>query len=216
MAETKKNNSKKNTNTKKNNTIKNNNVKKNNDKVTKEVKVAKEVKEVKKDTKERVEEKVQKEQPGFVKSHLTDLILIAAAVVVVVIGIVAVSKNSASEDAGYLKELSYKQYTEMQNSGEKFVLVVESATCVHCQNFMPVLKKFANKNKVNIYYIDLNELSQDDYTNFTSSNTFFKENKEWGTPTTIVITGTEVSDSLVGETDENTLKEFMQKNELMG
>jgi len=204
MAETKKNNTKKNTNTKKNN-----NVKKNNKKPVEKVK------EVKKDTEQKVVKETKKE-PGFVKTHLTDIILIAVAVIVVVVGIIAVAKSSSKADQEYLKELNYNQYVEKQESGETFALVVESATCSHCQNFMPVVKKFANANEINIYYIDLNELSQDEYTKFTSSNTFFEENKEWGTPTTIILTGKTASDSLVGETTEAALKEFFQKNELMG
>ena len=208
MAETKKNNAKKNTNTNNNNIKKNNNVKRDNEKVIKEVK------EVKKVTEEKVV-KESKKEAGFVKTHLTDIILIAAAVVIVIVGIVAVSKNGSNKEE-YLVELNYKQYVEMQESNEKFPFIIESATCSHCQNFMPVVKKFANKNEVTIYYIDLNKLSQEDYESFVASNTFFEENENWGTPTTIILTGREVSDSLVGETDENTFKEFLQKNELMG
>ena len=70
MAETKKNNTKKNTNTKKNN-----NVKKNNKKPVEKVK------EVKKVTEQKVVKEAKKEH-GFVKEHLTDLILIAVAVIV--------------------------------------------------------------------------------------------------------------------------------------
>lgn len=205
MAETKKNaNSKKKPNAKKNN-----NVKKDNKKAVEKVK------EVKKVTEKKVEEKVKKE-PGFIKTHLTDIILIAVAVIVVIVGIIAVSKNSADEEKGYLVELNYKQYTEKQESGETFPVVIESATCGHCQNFMPVVKRVANKNEVYVYYIDLDKLSQDEYTGLVASNNFFEKNEDWGTPSTIVLTGKDASDSLIGETDESTLKEFLQKNKLMG
>ena len=204
MAETKKNNTKKNTNTKKKN-----NVKKNNKKPVEKVK------EVKKVTEQKVVKEIKKE-PGFVKEHLTDIILVAVAVIVVVVGIIAVSKSSAKEDLGYLVELDYNKYTEMQESGETFPVVIESATCSHCQNFMPVVKKVANKNETYIYYIDLNQLSEDEYNSLLESNTFFEENEDWGTPTTLVLTGKDASDSLVGETSAADLEAFLEKNELMG
>lgn len=213
MAETKKNtNSKKNNGTKKstNTKSKNTTVKKDTKKVNDTVKESKKVTE-----KVVVEEKKKvKKEDSFIMKHLTDIMLVAAAVIVVIIGAVALgNKGNSVED--YLVKLNYNQYVDMQNSGEAFAFIVESATCVHCQNFMPVVKKFANNNEVYVYYIDLNELSEEDYTAFLQSNTFFEENENWGTPTTLIINGHEVSDSLVGETTEDKFKEFLVKNGIM-
>lgn len=213
MAETKKK-----TNSKKSTTVKKSTDNKKSTNVKKETKKVVESKAEKNKTEEVVVEKNEtKKNDSFFKKHLVDIILIVAAVVVVIIGIFAASKgDSSSKDEGYLVELNYDQYVDMQNSGEKFAFIVESATCVHCQNFMPVAKKVANENEVYVYYIDLNNLSEEEYTNFTTSNSFFEENEEWGTPTTLVLTGRDVSDSLVGETTEDAFIEFLTNNELMG
>jgi len=212
MAETKKNtNSKKNNSTKKstNTKGKNTTVKKNTNKVNDTVKESKKVTE-----KVVVEEKKNvKNEDSFARKHFTDIMLVAAAVIVVIIGVVALGNKGSSEN--YLVKLSYNQYVDMQESGEPFAFIVESATCVHCQNFMPIVKKFVNKNEVYVYYIDLNELSEEDYTAFLQSNTFFEENEKWGTPTTLIVTGHEVSDTLVGETTEDKFKEFLVNNGIM-
>ncbi len=164
--------------------------------------------------KEEKKEETVKNTDSFMKKHLVDVILIVAAVAVVIIGIVGFANNSSKEN--YLVELNYSQYEDMIKSGEKFAFIVESANCSHCKSFMPVVKKFVNKNSIYVYYIDLTTLSDTEYQSLLSSNSFFKENSDnWGTPTTMIMTGDQVSDTLVGESTETDFEAFLKENGIM-
>jgi predicted bacteriocin transport accessory protein len=186
--------------------------KKINEKVVKENKVIKEELEVKEE--KVLEEKKTTEEIPFVKKHLTDILLIGGALILIIIGIISFSKENNSEN--YLIELTYDQYVDMMESGERFAFIVESATCSHCQNFMPIVKKFVNKNEVYVYYIDLTTLSEDDYALLLESNSFFIDNADdWGTPTTIILEGSTAINSLVGETTEDEFETFLIDNEIM-
>lgn len=209
-----------------NNKTKKNTVKE--EKKDKEVKIVEETIEetVKEETQEeeivKKEEKIKKEEKNkennnFVKKHLSDIILVGLAVVLVLIGLLCFNGNESNKDAeSNLVELTYSEYTDLINTGEPFVFIVERTTCSHCANYMPVAEKFANSNDVKIYYIDTDTLTEEEFTSLQSSNSFFIENAEdWGTPTTMVVKGNEVLDTLVGESDKAGLKQFLEKNGIM-
>ena len=118
---------------------------------------------------------------------------------------------SLSGEAG-LHKLSYTEYQEKIDNDEEFVFIVERTTCSHCQNFMPVAEKFAKDNNVPMYYIDTDEMEQSDWSKLEKSNTFFKKNSgNWGTPTTIVLAGSESVDTIEGETDSASLLKLYKK-----
>ena len=48
-------------------------------------------------------------------------------------------------------------------------------------------------------------------SSLSESNSYLKRN-QWGTPTTLVLVGENVVDSLEGETDEEALLEFFEEN----
>ena len=149
------------------------------------------------------------------KIKKTDIALVLGVIIVIVIGCFAMKGTKAkveydlpltlSGEAG-LHKLSYAEYQEKIDNNESFVFIVERTSCSHCQNFMPVAEEFANSNKVPMYYIDTDEMEQADWTKLEKSNSFFKKNSgNWGTPTTIVLAGSEALDDISGETDSDSL-----------
>jgi predicted bacteriocin transport accessory protein len=160
------------------------------------------------------ETKNENKKDSFIKKHITDVLLIAGALILVIIGIVCFKNDQNKEN--YLVELNYDQYVDMINSGEKFTFIVERATCTHCQNFMPVVKKFVNNKEVYVYYIDTDTLDEEEWSGLLESNTFFIDNSDdWGTPTTMILNGSEVVDTLVGETTEEEFEAFLVENGIM-
>ena len=151
----------------------------------------------------------------------TDIALVLGVIIVIIIGCFAMKGTKAkptyelpltlSGEAG-LQKLSYEEYQKKIDDNESFVFIVERTTCSHCQNFMPVAEKFAKDNSVPMYYIDTDEMEQADWSNLETSNTFFKKNSgNWGTPTTIVLAGSEAIDSIEGETDSESLLKLYKK-----
>lgn len=69
---------------------------------------------------------------------------------------------------------------EKVNNKENFILCVSATYCSHCQDYKPKLKKVANDYNILIYYIDIDELNEDEYDKFKKEFSF-----DGGTPTTI-------------------------------
>ena len=76
-------------------------------------------------------------------------------------------------------EINYDDYKKMIENKESFPLVIGSSICSHCAMFKPTMELFISKNQVDVKYIDLSKLSEDD-SNKLSSVINFKS-----TPTTV-------------------------------
>lgn len=150
----------------------------------------------------------------------SDIALIIGVIVVIIIGVFFMGGSETKLDYELpleltgepgLTKLSYDEYEEKIANGEAFVVVIERAGCSHCVNYMPVAEDFAKTNNVPMYYIDTDEMDDEDWDSISTSNTFFKKNKEWGTPTTIVLLGNKALDYIVGETDSESLQELYEE-----
>ncbi|MBQ6495524.1 MAG: hypothetical protein IJI49_05970 [Bacilli bacterium] len=150
----------------------------------------------------------------------SDIFLIVGVIVIIVVGGFIMKGSKATDnydlplalsgDAG-LHELTYSEYLDKVNSNESFVFIVERATCAHCVNYMPEAESFATEYGVPMYYIDTDKFEESDWETFESTNTFFRKNSSWGTPTTIVLSGKYAVDYIVGETVADDLKELYNK-----
>lgn len=155
------------------------------------------------------------------KLKITDLILIAVLVLVVILGCILMKGEVAEPNYQLpltltgevgLQQLTYAEYKEKVDNNEAFVLIIERATCSHCVNFMPVAEEFASTNNLPMYYVDTDTFSAEDWNGFEKSNTFLKKNSsKWGTPTTIVLAGSEAVDYIEGETNEEQLLNLYKK-----
>ena len=106
------------------------------------------------------------------KENIKDLILLIGLAIVVIIGCFVMKGEKVKPnyslplnltgEAG-LHELTYQQYREKITNNEHFVLIIESATCSHCVNYMPVAEKFATDNNVPMYYIDTNNILDEEW-----------------------------------------------------
>lgn len=152
------------------------------------------------------------------KIKKTDIALIIGVIAIVVISFFAIQGNApkiekpvAVTGEGGLVQINYSEYEELINSEEPFIVVISSATCSHCQNFMPVVEEVSEEHNIPVKYVDLDEFSNEDMSSLSTSNSFLKRN-QWGTPTTLILVGDTVVDSLEGETDEETLIDFFDEN----
>lgn len=108
-----------------------------------------------------------------------------------------------------LQQLNYQQYKEKIDNGDHFVVILERATCSHCVTYMPIAEQFASDNNLPMYYVDTDTFTVEDWEDFEKSNSYLRKAKgNWGTPTTLVLAGSEAVDSVVGVTEANELKEM--------
>ena len=88
-----------------------------------------------------------------------------------------------------LIEINYNELKEKIDNKEDFVLCVSRTTCSHCQDYKPKLKKVGYKYKIDIYYINVDELKMFKNTVSFDGSTpitiFFKNGEEKTTATRI-------------------------------
>lgn len=106
-------------------------------------------------------------------------------------------------------EITYKEFNELINKKEDFVLFIGSKDCSHCAAYKVTLNKIIEKYGVEVKYIDISKLKEKEINNFQSKFPFS------GTPTTIFITeGKEIStfNRIEGAKEYSKVKKIFEKN----
>ena len=79
--------------------------------------------------------------------------------------------------------------------------------------YEPIVEEVANEYRLPIYYINMTNLNNDEYTALGTSNSYFKKNQgKWGTPTTLFMYGNSVIDSIPGYVDKDEFVKFVIEN----
>ena len=119
----------------------------------------------------------------LMKKSIKKMILLIVCCVVVLIGAIIADKMLSKS---YFIELKYDKVMEKINNKESFVLLLSQTTCSHCKDFKPKLKKVANNYKLNVYYLEVDLINEEENNELKK---LFNFN---GTPTTVfVINGEE-------------------------
>lgn len=79
-----------------------------------------------------------------------------------------------------LIKLNYNEVIEKIENKDDFVLCVSASNCIHCQEYKPKLKQVAKDYNIIIYYVNVDEFTDEDYETFKTQFSF-----DGGTPTTI-------------------------------
>ena len=81
----------------------------------------------------------------------------------------------------YFNELKFNKVMEKIQNKDSFVLLMSQTTCSHCKDFKPKLARISKEYKVNIYYIEIDLLTDEQNTELKSYFNFS------GTPTTVFV-----------------------------
>lgn len=81
----------------------------------------------------------------------------------------------------YFNEISFNDIMEKIENKDDVVLLISQTTCSHCISYKPKLKDVANKYKLNIYYIDVDLLNEDEAKELKSKISYT------GTPVTVFL-----------------------------
>ena len=207
-------------------TKKQSNAKQNVKKIEKKVETKKTVKKEEVKVEEitpNVQEKVVKEKKSFsLTSKQKDLILILLVVVLLIVALFVTMKKEPELDielpialqgeAGFT-EITYSEYEEKMNTEAPFLVVVVRDGCGYCEMYEPILEEVAGEYKIPIYYINMSNLSSEEYTALGTSNSYFKKNQgKWGTPTTLFMYGKSVIDSISGYVEKDEFVDFVKEN----
>lgn len=106
-----------------------------------------------------------------------------------------------------LKNISYNELNEKMKNKETFVLYIGAANCSHCSEFKPTLEKVVKEYNLDVYYIDMATVSEEEYEAVKN-----KTNLQ-GTPTVLVVQNgkSKYTDRIVGTKDEESTVEFFKE-----
>lgn len=110
-------------------------------------------------------------------------------------------------------EISYTEFVEKKQNGDTFPLVIGSSTCSACATYKVVMEQFIEDNQVEVFYIDLSNVSEEEYNKLKTEISFT------GTPTTVTYKDGQLTsfyNRLDGAEDIDGVKKYMKKNNYIG
>ena len=111
----------------------------------------------------------------------------------------------------YLSEISYDEVIEKLDNKDTFVLLISQTTCSHCATYKPKLKDVSNEYEIDVYYIDVDLLEEDEYNELNSRLSF----KTSGTPLTIFLKNgeeTTVANRIQGDSSKDKIIKKLKSN----
>lgn len=113
----------------------------------------------------------------------------------------------------HLKKIDYKKYDEYVYSKENKIIVIAQTGCSYCESAKPVLNALAKENEMEINWLNITELSEEDQTKVIQSFEIF--NEDFGTPLIMIVRNGKVIDSVQGYENKDKYVEFFKKNEFI-
>lgn len=93
------------------------------------------------------------------------VIILVSVCLVVLIGSIIADRIMGKS---YFNEISVDEIMEKIENKEDVLLLISQTTCTHCISYKPKLEEVANEHKVEIYYIDVDLLSEEESTELKS------------------------------------------------
>lgn len=109
----------------------------------------------------------------------------------------------------YFKKLKYDEVIEKIENKDDFVLLISQTTCTHCISYKPKLEEVANEYKINIYYIDVDLLDNEERDKFSSYINYSS------TPVTVFLKNGEestVANRINGDASKDKIEKKLKSN----
>lgn len=109
----------------------------------------------------------------------------------------------------YFKKLKYDEVIEKIENKDDFVLLISQTTCTHCISYKPKLEEVANEYKINIYYIDVDLLDNEEREKFSSYINYSS------TPVTVFLKNGEestVANRINGDASKDKIEKKLKSN----
>lgn len=112
------------------------------------------------------------------KTYLIILIILLI-LLFVSLGVLYIRKKEEENTLVY--EINMQQLEEKINNKDTFILVMTQTGCVHCQSYLPTIKKVSREYGVTFYVLNRAKLSKEEYNRLNDIANIS------GTPSTIFI-----------------------------
>ena len=113
-----------------------------------------------------------------------------------------------------LSEITVNDYLGLYESNEYSLVLLSRDTCGYCKIAIPILENIKYEYKVDIKYIDVGKMSDDDLYNLVKSDDVFNEG--YGTPFLMVVGKNKIKDSIDGLATKEEYISFFQEYKFIG
>lgn len=129
-------------------------------------------------------------------------------------GIISKDEEYKSEYPN-LNMIDYDQYKEILETGDKEIIVIGQTGCTYCEQTKPVLDEVAEKNNVKINYLNITNITEDEFSELMDSLDYLKELESLGTPLTLIVEDNKVIAHQDGYSEASVFEKLFKDNELI-
>lgn len=115
-------------------------------------------------------------------------------------------------EMGDLTSISMNDLKNMLENNEKKVVMLGTDSCYWCVNQKPILQYVVYNYGVEINYLNLNEMTEDEYNELT---TLHDDLQKFGTPAFIIVDGGNITTVSEGAMPTDTIVQFLKDNGIM-
>lgn len=105
-------------------------------------------------------------------------------------------------------DIDINKFQEFYNGSDNKIVLFSRPTCGYCQIAEPILQNIMYKYKFDIYHVNTDNMSEDDFTTLKNINSEFDG---FGTPLLVVVSNNKIVDRVSGLNDMSGYKEFFKK-----
>lgn len=106
-------------------------------------------------------------------------------------------------------EISIGEYLELYKESGKKLVLISRPTCQYCQIATPIIENIIYEYKVDINYLNTDELGDDGNSELVSSDDYFSEG--YGTPLLLVVGDGAIVDKVEGLTSKSQYINFFKE-----
>lgn len=125
-----------------------------------------------------------------------------------------------NEDGDYSTQQDYSfnnvdvdGFISLKSSSDKSVVYIGRASCSYCTQQSLILYAISSKYNLKINYLDISNISSEDYAKLQSSDEIFNGN--WGIPLTLIVSNGSIIDKVSGLQSSNRILSLFTTNGLI-
>lgn len=157
-----------------------------------------------------------REEQATKKEQIQGVIIAILSIIIVMGGAFFASelKYCKVEELRELDAIGITNFTTLLNDEAPSIIYLARPDCGYCQQQKPIVKTVMNEYDLNIFYLNTNELTSDNFEYiFSLDKKLFGENGEdFGTPTILIVQKGKIIDSSVGLTQKESLVSLFTKH----
>lgn len=151
------------------------------------------------------------------KDFITNLVIALVAFFLIGSFVLMIVKEIDKNRHNHIKEVSYSEYANEIGKDKYTIVLLARPNCSHCVNYKPQMNEALEKYNLEALYLDVNELSKDDFIKLHDSisaisTEFNGSNPVISTPTTIIFKNGEELESVSANIGYNGFVNMLIRN----